>query len=97
MNEFGWVAAIGFTVLFCLTVLMYKRNKKRPFVKYIPSLLVFSLSFLGILAGTFWTMEGDGSYLSFWSTAMNVASLMNIVVSVFVDLLAEAHEDYPSI
>jgi hypothetical protein len=92
LNEFGWAAIAGFGTLFCLTALLYKGYKNRPFLKYIPSLLVFLLSFCGILAGTFWMKEGDGNYLSFWSTAINLSSLMNIILSVFLDLLTRTNE-----
>lgn len=92
MNELGWVSIIGFAALFCLTVLLYKTYKKKPFLKYIPSLFIFFLSFGGILAGTFWIKEMDGSYLSSWSAAISLSSLMNIVVSVFLDLLTGTKE-----
>ncbi|MDQ0243069.1 drug/metabolite transporter (DMT)-like permease [Bacillus fengqiuensis] len=87
MNEFGWVSIIGFCALFSLTLLLYKGYKERPFLKYIPSLFIFVLSFCGILAGIFWTKGIEDNQLSFLSTAISLSCLMNIVASVFLDLL----------
>ncbi|WP_078410865.1 hypothetical protein [Priestia abyssalis] len=91
MNEIGWVSTIAISTLFFLTALLAKIYKKRPFLKYLPCLLVFFLSFFGILAGAFWLKDMDGSQLSFWSTVVNFSSLMTIIISVFLDLFTEMH------
>lgn len=90
MNEIGWVSTIAISTLFFLTALLGKNYKKRPFLKYVPCLFVFFLSFLGILTGAFWLKDIDGNQLSFWSTVVNLSSLMTIIISVFFDLFTES-------
>lgn len=92
MNEIGWLSTIAISTLFFLTALLAKSYQKRPFLKYLPCLFVFFLSFFGILAGAFWLKETDGSQLSFWSTVVNLSSLMTIIFSVFLDLFTDMNK-----
>jgi hypothetical protein len=91
VNEFGLATIACFGVMFIFTVFLYKRYKQRPSLKYIPAILVFVLSFGGIMAGIFVMKEIEGIGVSFISTAINIASLINIIIAVFLDLFGEAN------
>jgi hypothetical protein len=91
MNEFGLATIVCFGVMFLFTVFLYKRYKQRPSLKYIPAILVFILSFCGILAGIFVIKEIEGFGVSFISTAINIASLITIIIAVFLDLFGEVN------
>ncbi|MFC3886141.1 hypothetical protein ACFOU2_22705 [Bacillus songklensis] len=92
MNEFTLAAIVCFSAMFIFTVLLYKRYKQRPSLKYIPAIFVFVLSFGGILTGIFVLKEIEGLSVSFISTAINIASLVNIVIAVFLDLFGEMNK-----